>query len=258
MRPPLWIAAAGLCLAACEPVAPAKPAAEQPGQAAVAPPPAETTRPRPNLRWDPKDVQGMAAAVSPCAAKGVEWFDQEPASTRKTGRAVRSGKTLTAGKATFVDRQDGDDDSWMVLHTYLGAYGDSNVDAVLLSYYEGTDVMLVDQRNGESFGFIDLPLASPDGRFFAAASTSEYEGYGVQIVERTPAGWVERGNYDEKVLIGPCGLTWKSNTVLALQVRWPTDVPDEVFEWSPQTAGAWGPARVVRTDDAWRYEPPRR
>lgn len=239
-----------IVLTACE-----KPREARPAPAATSVSPAAPPGPRP---WNPGDLQGLAKTVAACAAPTVSGYNQEADALAKLKRAKRQGKVLMVGKVRFEDEQKDPEDASQVSYRYLGAYGDSGVDAVLAEYYEAYGVVLVDQRNGAKLALIGLPVASPEGRFFAAVSTSDYDGYGLQIVERTPTGWVERARYDEAVVQSPCGLVWQSDAALAVQVRWPTNEPGDEVEWSPQVAEAWGPARVVRTADAWRFEAPRR
>jgi hypothetical protein len=252
-----WIAV-GLVVAitGCERPMEPRPAPPKPASAPATE--AVATRPRPNLHWSPTDLQGLAAAVTPCGAQSIDWYDQEAAAIAQTGRARRRGDVLTVGKVSFINQQKDPDDAGMVGYSYVGTYGDSGVDAVFAQYYEGFSVSLVDERNDATIIFIDLPLASPDGRYFAAASTSEYDGYGVQIVERTPGGWVERARYDESTVHSPCGLVWTPDGALTVRVRWSTEVPDPDLEWSTQLAELWGPAHIVRTGASWRYEAPKR
>lgn len=254
MRPSVLIAfGAVIVLTACE-----RPMEARSASAATSVPPAASTPPQPDLHWNPGDLQGLAKTSAGCAARTLNRHDQEADALAKLKRASRSGKVLTVGKVRFEDEQKDPENASQVSYRYLGAYGDSGVDAVLAEYYEGAGVVLVDQRNGAKLAFIDLPIVSQDGRFFAAVSTSEHHGDRLQIVERTPAGWVERARYDEAVVHSPCGLVWESDTALAVQARWPTSEPGDDVEWSPQVAAAWGPARVVRAAGAWRFEAPRR
>jgi hypothetical protein len=210
------------------------------------------------LSWNSRDLQAMAVRNAACGSMGISEIVKEAETLRQATGIQRRGNVLTVGKARFENKRGDEDGIGEETYTYLGVYGDSGLDAVLGQYYEGYSVALVDARNGAVGHFLDLPIASPDGRSFAAISASDYDEYGLEIVERTPTGWVRRLKYDGTTMQAPCALTWRSNEVLDLRARWPTGSYDAGFEWSPQVDDAWGPARLVKAGDSWRYEPPKR
>lgn len=260
MRTSIWIPLAlALTLAGCEkPQAPAPPPGAPKPDAPSSPleAPKEAAS-RPVLTWQPRDLQAMAVRNVACGSMGFSQAVNEAETVRLAPGVQRRGNVLTVGKARFENKKGDEDGIGAEDYTYLGAYGDSGLDAVAGYYYEGYNVALVDARNGAVHYFLDLPVASPDGRYFAASSASDYDEYGLEIVERTPAGWVRRFKDTGTAMQEPCALAWRSNDALALRARWPMASFDHM-EWSPKVDDAWGPARLVRAGEAWRYEPPRR
>lgn len=208
--------------------------------------------------WDPGDLQAMAVRDAACGSAGFSAIVKEAEAIRLTGGAERRGGVLTLGNMRFENKGVDEDGLDSEDFTYLGAYRDSGVHAVLAAYHEVFDVTLVDRRNGKSTTMPSLPIVSPNGRFFAAAIGTDYSGHQLKIVERTVEGWVKRADFGEAVAHSPCALRWLDADTLVLRSRWSTGLPDPFVDWSPELDEAWGPARVIRTGSSWRYEAPRR
>jgi hypothetical protein len=232
-----------LTLAGCE-----KPPAPAPASKVTAAKPAEP--------WNSRALQAMAVRSAACGSTDFSRTVQEAEALRQAPGVTRQGDVLTVGKARFENKKGDEDGIGEEVYTYLGAYGGSGLDAVMGQYYEGYSVALVDARSGAVRHFLDLPIASPDGRYFVAVSASEYDEYGLEIVERTPGGWVQRLKDNSTGMQSPCSLVWQSNDVLNLRARWTATY--DGLAWSPQLDDAWGPARLVKDGETWRYEPPKR
>lgn len=104
---------------------------------------------------------------------------------RNSTRAVRDGEKLTLkldGQKTRSYKNDNTDGESYRSYVYCGYIEKINYYVVKLTYFEGSDVIMVNAKTGKEFKIPARPCLSPDAKLFAAVSTDAAYGFnGIQV-----------------------------------------------------------------------------
>lgn len=168
----------------------------------------------------------------------------------RTDRAERRGDTLLLAleggdTARLADRPDAGDQ--VIRYSYQEHWVEQGYSLIHAQYWEGSSVVLVDDRTGNRTVLPETPLRSPGGDRFAVLSFDLEAGYSPNTVQVwSLAGDRPRMEWEhEPERWGPTAGQWRDNETL-------TFTRSCVFE---EGAHCNTRATVRRTADGWMLEP---
>jgi hypothetical protein len=207
---------------------------------------------------DPNDLGALAHVTEACGGPWSRDFLNEPLALQN-GRVVREGNSLIIGEGRLEnpfatlsgDYGPRDMDAWE--YHYFGTYADTGLDLVHVQYTEGNGYLLMDRQTLTAVEFQSLPLPSPSGRYFAAASSSEMMFSGIEVAERTQEGLKMVATFESDRY--PCGLTWPSETAAMFRELGPAAGPKDGGAWREETRALYRDATIEFRDGKWAYLP---
>lgn len=251
MRPLLVVALLAV-LSACDrgPVAEARPQAKAPAasrqpfvgkvfEAAYASDLCHMT----SADWDARSSGGTAKPQA--TPRSLE----PPLLASTQGRARRQGDALIISGARFAD--SGEEGDTAVAFSYAGRLPNAPFDVVHGAHWEWTTWYLVDAK-GKQGGFGGPPVASPDGRAFAATG-DDVEGEsmnGVQIATYAN-GVFASVDLDA---FAACDPRWIDNDTLEVKVL--REAVRDLAATPAVKPSDWRAVRIVRDGKGWKFASP--
>jgi hypothetical protein len=207
---------------------------------------------------DPNDLGALARTTAACGGPWSRDFLNEPLALQN-GRAVRNGNSLVIGEGRLEnpfaqlsgDYGPRDTDAWE--YHYFGTYADTGLDLVHVQYTEGNGYLLMDRKTLTTVEFRSLPLPSPSGRYFAASSSDEMTGSGIEVAERTDEGLKMVATFESDRF--PCGLAWLSETKATFKELGPGTAPNVGGYWREEARAFYRDASIELLDGKWNYLP---
>lgn len=174
----------------------------------------------------------------------------EPAVLASTqGRVRREGGVLTVSGARFADNAEEGDAS--VTYAYAGRLPKARFDVVHGTHWEWITWYLVDAK-GQQVGLGGPPVASPDGRSFAATG-DDVEGESLNGVEiATYADGVF--SHVELQAFAACDPRWIDDGTLEVKVL--SQAARDVAGTPAAKPSDWKAARIVRDGKGWKLVQP--
>ncbi|MBO9546430.1 hypothetical protein [Caulobacter sp.] len=197
-----------------------------------------------------------------CHLTAEDWARRETASPGPTpkaaepgvlastqGRVRRENGVLIVSGARFADNDEEGDAS--VAYAYLGRLPDARFDVLLGRHWEWMTWYLVDAK-GAQVGLGGPPVASPDGRSFAATG-DDVEGEslnGVEIATHADGAF----SHAEVQAFAACDPRWIDNDTLEVKVL--SEGMRGVAATPTTKPSDWKAARIVREGKGWKLVQP--
>lgn len=147
---------------------------------------------------------------------------------------------LTSGAniyKTFQDSIKGAEDENRKEYNYLGQFKEIDFYVVSVTYWEHSEILLIDKKSGDHYSTWSVPSLSIDNKKMAAILSFGLEGepVGIQVlsIDKTNYSQVEKLIEIDQRLWNPVDFVWENNNSLVLKVT-------ELIESSKETEAKRG------------------